>query len=43
MSFFKFDIQANSNLIDELLVTLSNLPKDKQEKKIQAIIDLLKE
>ncbi|MEI4310901.1 helix-turn-helix domain-containing protein [Streptococcus suis] len=41
--FFKFDIQANSNLIDELLVALSNLPKDKQEKKIQAIIDLLKE
>ncbi|MFC3928427.1 helix-turn-helix domain-containing protein [Streptococcus caprae] len=41
--FFNFDIQADTALIEELLVAIARLPKDKQEKKIKAFISLLEE
>lgn len=41
--FFNFDIQADTALIQELLVAVARLPKDKQEKKIKALIGLLEE
>ncbi|MDO4902611.1 MAG: helix-turn-helix transcriptional regulator [bacterium] len=41
--FFNFDIKADMALVEELLVVLSKLPKEKQEKKIKALIALIEE
>lgn len=40
--FFNFNIQADTALIEELLVTISRLPKDKQEKKSRLSLAYLK-
>lgn len=40
-NFFKFDIQADTALVEQLLILISKLPKDQQEKKIKALIHLL--
>lgn len=41
--FFNFDIKANNNTVQNLIKAIAKLPKNKQEKKLQAIIDLLEE
>ncbi|MGT2964766.1 helix-turn-helix domain-containing protein [Streptococcus acidominimus] len=41
--FFNFDIKADSNTIQKLIRAVAKLPKNQQEKKLQAIIDLLEE
>lgn len=40
--FFNFDIQADTALIQELLVAVARLPKDKQEKKLRLLLAYLK-
>lgn len=41
--FFNFDIQADTSLVEQLLILISRLPKEQQEKKIKALIHLLEE
>lgn len=41
--FFHFDIKADTALIEQLLIVISKLPKEKQEQKIKALIHLLEE
>lgn len=41
--FFNFGIKVESPLIERLLITIAKLPKEKQEKKIKALITLLSE
>lgn len=41
--FFNFDIQASSDTLQHLIRTVAKLPKNRQEKKLQALIDLLEE
>lgn len=39
--FFQFDIHTNNTKIQELLVSINELPKDEQSSKIDSIIKLL--